>query len=206
MSARWRLAQVAEAYWKYSQKFKSEEEYYRMLREHSGKILTNLFEVNLSNFKNKTLVEVGGGWHGVLPHITSALVRFNYDPLAIEGFRDGVVHYKKRGEDLTHIPKFANCVFCSNVLNHVDDDETVLRNIKDTLKEDGLLYFDVHIQPKSINHPISYTPESIEKLVSKYFKILHQKTSSTHAVFGPGDYENIPIWSCIATPRMEGLP
>lgn len=199
MSLRWKLSLLGERVWKASASLQhGREGYMEILRKGNGRILDVLHQVDRSAFQGKILAEVGGGLHGVLPFLEGARSRTNFDPLSLEGTREGVNHVRARGEEIPLPESSVDVVFCSNCLNHVDDAERVLEEILRVLVPGGFLFLDVHIQPRSMNHTYAYTPAQLANLVSDRFELCHFGMSSTFRVYGQGPWSDFPIWYCLA--------
>lgn len=202
MSVKWRMAQLFERLWRLKQKVTYGTNGYRaLLEDHNLTVLVWLYGLGTQKFRDLDVVEIGGGLYGILPFLEGARTRTNVDPLALEGtWYDGVNFVKARGEDCPLPDQSADVVFCSNVLNHVDDDFEVLHQIQRILRPGGILYLDVHLQPKSVTHPREYDPLKLHGLVSWNFDVTRYWDSSTWALFGESSTpENVHIWACKAS-------
>lgn len=204
MSVNWRIAQLFETLWRIRQKIVHGTEGYKdLLKKHNMAVLVWLYGLTPQKFYGLDVVEIGGGLHGILPFLEGANTKINIDPLAHEGiWFDNVVFMKARAENCPLPDHSADVVFCSNVLNHVYDDREVLIQIQRILRPSGYLYLDVHIQPKSLNHPYEYDSSRLSSLVSDYFQIEKEWMSSTWKLAGErSSNADVPIWACKARRR-----
>ena len=132
-------------------------------------------EVPLS-FDGKVVVEVGCGLGNFLRVIT-AKERIGVEPL-FDKFDElfnmdvpGIQFIKGKGEIIPLPDDKVDVVFCSNVLNHVQYPEMVLKEIRRIMKPDAILYFDIHFDFQTVLHPHVFNRDSIKELLEKYFEI-----------------------------------
>jgi len=131
------------------------------------------------DYGEKTVVEVGSGPWGIVS-IIKAGKRIAVDP-ALEDFKErfqlseGVRYLDSKGENIKLPDGVADVVFCSNVLNHVQNPEKVLSEIRRILKGGGTLFFDCNLQPKDDLHPWSWTEKELLDMLRRHFQIRSYK-------------------------------
>lgn len=136
------------------------------------------------NSSTKTL-DVGCGIGTVLHFIKGK--RYGIDPL--------VNQYKKlykypkelniieaKGESIPFPDNYFDICFCFNVLDHTENANKTLREIKRVLKSQGFFILIVDIFSKNIKrdntHPYSFTNNNIITLIESNFEIIYNKKSS----------------------------
>lgn len=147
----------------------------RGLDKNARNMLLYFYEVPLS-FDGKVVVEVGCGLGNFLRVIT-AKERIGVEPL-LDKFSElfdmdvsGIQFIKGKGESISLPDNKADVIFCSNVLNHTQYPEMCLKEIRRILKEDGILFFDIHFDYQTVLHPHVFNRDSIKELLEKYFNI-----------------------------------
>ena len=91
------------------------------------------------------------------------------------------------GEKLLFENNYFDVIFCSNGIDHYDNPQEVLSEIKRVLKKQGLLVLTVNVYEKDKGyidkkHPYSYTEAKILEELHD-FEILFNKKSSINAQF-----------------------
>ena len=102
----------------------------------------HIFEVASSYFKNvKKCIDFGAGI-GTLALIFRE--KFNISPVCIEIDEDNIDYLKKRKfkffRNLKSAPPKNDLIFSSNVLEHIKDDQDILKLMKKKLKKNGILF------------------------------------------------------------------
>jgi len=115
---------------------------------------TDNFSIPLEFYKDKTILDIGCGPRGSLEWADMAKERIGMDPLAEQylkmGAKDHKMSYVKAYVENIPYPDSYFDVICSfNSLDHVEDMEHACKEIKRTLKNDGLflLLVDIHTMP-----------------------------------------------------------
>ncbi len=143
---------------------------------HYKKFYTSHFGLDESFYNEKTILDIGCGPRGSLEWATMALRRIGLDPLAKD--------YSLLGANLhemeyicspsEHIPmKDGECdaVFSFNSLDHVDDVEQTVKEIKRVTKSGGVFLLLVEVNsPPTDCEPHELTPQKIIALLKPEFK------------------------------------
>ena len=173
-TVKWRAAHKFHTSWKLQQrKYYGLDEYNKRIDEKSREVLIDFYEVGLS-FKGKTVVDVGCGTRGILP-IISARRRIGVDPTIEEvknqfRFYEGAEYISEKIEDCTLPDNIADIITCNNTLNHVENPELALAQMRRILKPGGLLLLEVFIEPRNIAHTYEFTDYTLHRLVEGFFK------------------------------------
>ena len=154
-------------------------------------------KINLNNLKNKKLLDVGSGPYGIIKGLTILEEQTNIkilkmvaaDPL-MDFFKDkiGILKednhislVKTKGEKLPFEDNFFDYIFCTNVLDHCDKPEFVVKECYRVLKKKGIFCPSLHvvypiwglaknyIKYFDKNHPHHLLEKDLSKLLSKYF-------------------------------------
>lgn len=154
----------------YAVRYTWSEEWKKLYKHH----LRHFFGIGYK-FPGCVVVEIGCGPIGIIS-IIEAKETIGLDPLMDEyikmlGEEQGVYYINAKGEEVPLPDNYADIVFCSNVLNHVQEPEKVLSEIARIMKQKGILYFDVHDNLLSIGHPHRFKKGRLYNLLRKYFKI-----------------------------------
>lgn len=121
------------------------------------------FEISHDDYKDKRILDIGCGPRGSLEWADMASLRIGLDPLVNEYYKLGggtlfhKMHYiKGYGEDMPFQDELFDFVFSINSLDHVDDLDETISEIKRVLKIGGIcgIIVDVNHKP-TINEPIT---------------------------------------------------
>ncbi|MBA7497137.1 methylase [subsurface metagenome] len=151
-------------------RYRWKDEWKRLYR----KRLKDFFNIGFS-FPGSVVVEIGCGAIGIIS-VVEAKKKVGIDPLINEHRKrydmDKDIEYiNAKGEKIPLPDDYADIVFCSNVLNHVQNPGKVLSEIARVLRPSGRLYFDVHDNPRSTGHPHVFTKNGVYQLLKRYFKV-----------------------------------
>ncbi len=149
MNTRWKIAQYFEAWWwkKYLLK-KPVEEYLNWKVTYWKKFF---FQEKIEVLPTDKILDAGCGPAGVFMMFSENKV-MAIDPL-LETYEKKIPHFKK--ERYAHVcfkkttleqfdlKNHFEKVFCLNVINHVSDLETSIKNLCDSLKQKGTIYLSV---------------------------------------------------------------
>jgi SAM-dependent methyltransferase len=145
MRDRWRKAQEYElAFWRKHQ---------ASLPDHSGEMPRDLEYMVDEIGEGNAVLEVGCGPMGTI-YFAPGLLRIGIDPLARSYVQSldfplrGVHLVQSVGEAMPFRDGLFDVVICANVLDHVDQPEPTLREIRRVLKPDGVLILVMHILPR----------------------------------------------------------
>lgn len=183
----------------------------------------SLIHINRSvaDLTNKTVIEVGCGPAGIVPHLPTPVTAFGVDPLMDEYKKlwdlseDNVKYLASDIENLTTNIK-ADVVICWNVLDHVSHIEKTNQKLYDLLKSNGELWLLVNLEDKSLwgkitgkiiksnpdkAHPFRLNHRSLSRLLKKHGfywqekvlmkELVHKRCSTLMGVLGKKHYCNI---------------
>ncbi len=164
--------------WKKTQRnYYGLEEYNRRIDEKSLEVLNEFYEIG-TDFKDKTVIDVGCGTRGILP-IIEADIKIGVDP-TLRKLKDfplplDVTYLPFKAENLLFNGNFADIICCNNTLNHVEDWKQAIREFYRVLKKGGLLLIEVFIEPRNIAHTFEFTPSELEQYIHGYFTPVREK-------------------------------
>lgn len=137
----------------------------------------------ICKFTSQTMVlDVGCGISTVLHFVKGK--RYGIDPLANEyskiyHYPEGVVIQKGVGESIPFDNNLFEVVFCTNVLDHTDIPDKVVREIYRVLKTGGYLILVVHCfnnrTKRDPAHPHTFVFNDVDLLTKKYFRKIFNK-------------------------------
>lgn len=106
---------------------------------------------------------------------------FKYTWLSVMAKKEKVLTYKRQGEDLGFVDNYFDLVICNNVLDHVENAETCLKEIYRVLKVGGYFVFGQDLSNQEdiskqrledrgfVGHPIKLDDKVLDSfLVNKY--------------------------------------
>lgn len=141
--------------------------------------------------EGKRILDVGFGWGDMLasfPHSCS-VVGCDISPSAVmrarlgatfHGFNSATFH-RIHENDADSLPSaLFDIILCSHVLEHVPDDDAVLRAMRARLAPDGVLIVFVPVEPPDYSpiHLRTYSVQSItERVVKQRLQLLHNEGS-----------------------------
>lgn len=199
-AVRWKIAQESEKqFWNGLDKgwmLNNQGDIYKR----KSKILLEIWKNNIKIDKNAKILQIGPGALDVIHYLPGK--RYAIDPLADfmkEKFKldyGDLKFMKGRGEEIPFQDKFFDVVIIANVLDHVEDPEKVLREIKRVLKDKGILHFENNFYQKkfiqaartwgkakeiftkeifNIHHPYMFTVQDIKNLIAKDFSVSYEE-------------------------------
>jgi len=200
-SKRWKIAQDSEKeYWEGFTKetlLKEEAERHRK----KTKILEREWEKFIKLNKNSRILQIGCGPEDVINYFSIGK-RYAIDPLADFYKEKFDLNYhsflfsKGRAEKLPFKDNYFDVVILANVLDHVEQPEKALSEIKRVLKEKGIFYFENLFYQKdfvriakiygaikkaltgnifNIHHPFMFLLWDLKDLLFKDFLIIHEE-------------------------------
>lgn len=184
-SDRWKLAQTYEKNWWEKNKSLVTLDYHEACADEI-RIYSKQYKFNL---EAAYILEIGSGAIGHLACIKESNNRYAIDPLdsfyaSIDDFknlRDAKVNYiTGKGEELPFPDSMFDFVIIDNVLDHCDNPNKVMNELKRVTKPAGYIYFKqntYHFYGKMIRgimeffkvdkgHPYTYTKNQLRKIVS----------------------------------------
>jgi ubiquinone/menaquinone biosynthesis C-methylase UbiE len=154
-------------------------------------------KIDLKSLEDKKLLDVGSGPYGIIKGLTileeqtkaRILKMVAADPL-MDFFKDKIGMLKEdshislvktKGEELPFEDNSFDYIFCTNVLDHCDKPEIVIKECYRVLKKEGMFCPSLHvvypvwsliknyIKYFDKNHPHHLLEKDLSKLLSKYF-------------------------------------
>lgn len=146
---RWKLAQYFEKrWWKKYLRNKTVEDYRVWKKDYWNKLLT-AGEISMANYCK--ILDAGCGPAGVFMVLENQQVTA-VDPLLNE-YEKQLIHFKKsdyKNAEFIHSPienfkrvNYFDFIFCMNAINHVQDYETAMNNLSESLKPDGIFVMTI---------------------------------------------------------------
>lgn len=156
---------------------------------HYEPLFTTIYSLTRDDYKIKRIIDIGCGPRGSLEWATMAAERVGLDPLA--------KHYLELGTS-RHIMKYVaapseripfrdgyfDIVTCLNALDHVDNLNDTIAEIKRITRKGGLFLLSVEIDhPARIMEPQAISEQDIEKFSPEF------ETTSSFKVGTPDDHD-----------------
>ena len=162
-------------YWKI---VKSEEK--ALSSKHYHQFFTTYFNLNNDFYKNKKILDIGCGPRGSLEWADMATERVGLDPLANEYLKLGARTHKMTyvnapAEKIPFGEDYFDVVSSFNSLDHVDDIDNTIKEIKRVLKPKGifLLITDVNHEP-TVTEPLTFSWDIINEFGPEFEEIEEQ--------------------------------
>ena len=151
-------------YWKF---VKEEEK--DLSSKHYQEFFTSNFDLNEEFYINKKILDIGCGPRGSLEWADMASERIGLDPLADEYLKLGADKHKMTyvnapAEKIPFDEGYFDIVSSFNSLDHVDDIDNTIKEIKRVLKPKGifLLITDVNHEP-TVTEPLTFSWDIINE-------------------------------------------
>lgn len=200
-SKRWEIAQDSEKeYWEgFTKETLLKEEAER--HEKKAQILENEWKKFIKLTQNSKILQIGCGPEDVINYISTGKT-YAIDPLAdfykkkFELNYKNILFIKGRAENLPFKDNYFDLVILANVLDHVEQPEKALSEIKRVLKEKGIFHFENLFYQKSfirfaklygtlkkiftgkmfnIHHPFMFLVKDLKNLLSKDFSVIYEE-------------------------------
>lgn len=122
--------------------------------------------------------EPGAELHGIDPLVDEYRKLYRLD--------EGIGWSAAPGEEVPFPDGYFDVVFCTNVLDHTEDPDRVLSEIRRALKDGGLLVLTVDVfktsEARDAAHPHSFTDERVDGLISSHgMKAAYSRHSAVRA-------------------------
>ncbi|MFA6597327.1 MAG: class I SAM-dependent methyltransferase [Ignavibacteriaceae bacterium] len=185
VNKRWAAAQEYEKEWWDKRSNSVDFEFYNNFAEE----LLEFGKEYLKITKDIVILEIGSGAGGILTYLTESKYRYAIDPL--ENFystvpkfvnqRDKEVKYlAAKGEDVPFEDNMFDLIIMDNVLDHCDNPDEVMKEVKRVIKNKGIIYFKqntYHVWGKTIRyimerflidkgHPFTFSKKDLFKIIS----------------------------------------
>jgi len=200
-SKRWEIAQDSEKeYWEgFTKETLLKEEAER--HEKKAKLLEEEWKKFINLNKNSRILQIGCGPEDVINYITTSK-KYAIDPLADFYKKKFNLDYSSfffiegRAEKLPFKDDYFDVVILANVLDHVEQPENALSEIKRVLKENGIFHFENIFYQKNfiriakiygtikksltgnifnIHHPFMFRLKDLKRLLSKDFSAIQEE-------------------------------
>ena len=171
---------------------------------HYEALYTTVFGLKISDYSDKRILDIGCGPRGSLEWADTAIQRVGLDPLVPEYLKLGAINHKMEyvASVSEHIPfatGYFDIVTSLNSLDHVDDIDATIREIKRVTKRGGLFLLSVEIDhPPTATEPISIDEVTLKKFGPEFdllseFRVgtpkdhdLHSAVLTRSPVYVPG--------------------
>jgi ubiquinone/menaquinone biosynthesis C-methylase UbiE len=216
------MQKVSDKRWKIAQD--SEKEYWdgfdnrKLMHEEAGRhrekaaILEKEWEPFITLTKDTRILQIGCGPEDVINYFSKGKL-YAIDPLADFYKKKFNLDYKNieflpaRGEEIPFKDEFFDIVILANVLDHVENPQTVLSEIKRVMKKDAIFHFEnLFYQKKfisvskiwgpikklftgqifNIHHPYMFKQNDLKQILIPSFNIIHEEYGRDI-----GSYENL---------------
>ena len=144
---------------------------------HYHQLFTNFFHLDNSYYKKKKILDIGCGPRGSLEWADMALERVGLDPLAKHYLKLGankhkMIYVNAPAEKIPFEENYFDVVSSFNSLDHIDDLELTLKEIKRVLKPGGLflLITELNHEP-TISEPLTFSWDIVKKFEPEFKKI-----------------------------------
>jgi len=145
---------------------------------HYEPLYTTAFGLTKSDFAGKKALDIGCGPRGSLEWADVASQRVGLDPLVNDYLKLGAAEHKMEysaapSESIPFGQGHFDIVTCLNALDHVDNFQRTVSEIKRVTKPDGLFLLSVEIDhPATPTEPLTLTTEMLRSSFQPEFKIL----------------------------------
>ena len=163
------------SYWKSRKKAEGD-----LSNTHYIKYFTKHFDLSEEFYNSKKILDVGCGPRGSLEWANNALERVGLDPLVDRYKELGILEHKMKyvnsgSESIPFEDNYFDVVSSFNSLDHVDDLDKTIKEIKRVVKKGGLflLLSDVNHKPTE-SEPISFGFDIVDRFRDS-FQIVEEK-------------------------------
>lgn len=198
---RWKIAQDSEKeYWdEFDNSKLAEEEIER--HKNKAKILEDEWSKFIRLDKNTKILQIGCGPEDVIDYFSTGKL-YAIDPLAEFYKKKFNLNYKKvtfvqaRGEEIPFEDNSFDIVILANVLDHVENPQKVLSEIRRVMKKNAVFHFENLFYQNSflvisklwgpikqlttgemfnVHHPYMFKLKQLQKLIRDNFSIIHEE-------------------------------
>jgi len=159
---------------------------------HYEPLFTTVYGLTRNDYKDKKVIDIGCGPRGSLEWATMAAERVGLDPLVSGYLRLGASRHEMTYVEAPseHIPfpdGHFDIVTCLNALDHVDDLQKTIAEIKRVTRTDGLFLLSVEIDhPPSGTEPITISEQDMKQFHPEFTTVTSFKvgTPASHDLHG----------------------
>ena len=146
----------------------------RLGNSHFEEFFTTFFELSYHDYKDQKVLDIGCGPRGSLEWANNTLERIGIDPLAnkyvkMEGKYHKMNYINSGAENIPFYNEYFDCVSSLNSLDHVDDLDQCIKEIKRVVKKGGffLLISDIHSFP-TVAEPSNFSWDVAKKFEPEF--------------------------------------
>jgi 2-polyprenyl-3-methyl-5-hydroxy-6-metoxy-1,4-benzoquinol methylase len=156
---------------------------------HYESLYTEVFDLRRSDYDGKRVLDIGCGPRGSLEWADMTAQRVGLDPLVPGYLKLGADKHKmeyvaSRSENIPFPDGHFDVVACLNALDHVDDLNATIREIKRVSKPGGTFLLSVEVDhPPTPTEPITINENTLRKLSPEFERV------SEFRVGTPGDHD-----------------
>jgi SAM-dependent methyltransferase len=156
---------------------------------HYESLYTEVFDLQRSDYDGKRVLDIGCGPRGSLEWADMTAQRVGLDPLVPGYLKLGADKHKmeyvaSRSENIPFPDEHFDVVACLNALDHVDDLNATIREIKRVSKRGGIFLLSVEVDhPPTPTEPITINENTLRKLSPEFERV------SEFRVGTPGDHD-----------------
>ncbi len=158
------------SYWKHRKRIEGV-----LKNKHYKYFYTDHFNIAYTYYDGKILLDIGCGPRGSIEWACSSLLRIGLDPLASEYLTLGANKQRMKyicacAENIPLINDICDTIFSFNSLDHVENIEKTLSEIKRIIKPDGIFLLLIEVNhPPTDCEPHRLTPKKIIDLLKPEF-------------------------------------
>ena len=182
-------------------KHRSELKFWKWLLEQDGhlgnlgyeKLFTDIFDLQRKDYNAKRVLDLGCGPCGSLEWADMTTQRVGLDPLAHDYLKLGADKHKMEyvaagSENIPFPDSHFDIVTCLNALDHVDDLDRTVREIKRVVRRGGFFLVYVEIDhPPTATEPIAINDTALKQKLGPEFEVVNEfrvGTPSDHNLHG----------------------
>jgi SAM-dependent methyltransferase len=141
---------------------------------HYEELFTTVYGLTRDDYKDRKVIDIGCGPRGSLEWATMAAERVGLDPLASKylglGASNHVMKYVEApSERIPFADGHFDIVTCLNALDHVDDFDATMAEIKRVTRKGGLFLVSVEIDhPATGTEPISVSEQDMQRFSPEF--------------------------------------